>query len=151
MKGEPCNDCSQPIGLNKGMLCSKCSTRRRKVNNPFSYVYHTLKRNSHRRGIPFDLTLQQFKDFAIETDYILNKGTSKKGLTIDRINPAIGYRIDNIQAISNRANVIKQRVYFSYDERRLKVRRLTDWSNAPSYRLSILVSSIDYRQKQNSK
>jgi len=55
----------------------------------------------------FTLTIEQFKQFCTRTEYLLYKGITKSGYTIDRINHERGYEIDNIQVLTNSENVKK--------------------------------------------
>lgn len=112
-------------------LCHACYSRRVKKFNPFFYFFNAERNNARRRNISFELTLQEFKEFAIETDYIRKKGTSSKSLTIDRIRDEIGYRKDNIQIQTNRSNVKKARLRYVPEVFGFRVHKVTDWSNAP--------------------
>jgi len=75
--------------------------------HPLRYCFNSLKQNAKRRGKPFDLTFEQFEEFAIRTDYVNKRGTSAQGYTIDRIDPTKGYTADNIQVLTNAQNVRK--------------------------------------------
>lgn len=48
-----------------------------------------------------------FRQFCIDTDYMLNKGTSKHSYTIDRIDNNKGYTPDNIRVLPNVENARK--------------------------------------------
>ncbi len=99
-------------GRNK---CSTCYNRAYYKRNPEKRTYQALKDNSKRRGKPFDLTFEEFKEFATETDYMANKGIFKKSLHIDRIIETLGYTRGNIQALPNDEN-IKKYLDFRYGE-----------------------------------
>jgi hypothetical protein len=113
------------------LICAACQSRKLKKENPFLYFFNALRNNAKRRGIAFSLSLTQFKNFAIETEYIIKKGQSSKSLTIDRVRPEEGYHIDNIQVLTNRSNVIKHRLSYDHDKRGLRFKKIADWSNAP--------------------
>ena len=70
-------------------------------------AYCNLKANAKRRGKEFSLTFEQFRDFAIKTDYHQKKGVEKESFHIDRIDEEKGYSIDNIQVLTNSQNVKK--------------------------------------------
>ncbi len=125
-----CTNCTNKAGKNR-TICYTCFRKRTKETNPYLYAFDTLRTNSKRRGISFELTLDQFKNFAYETDYIKKKGQTSKSLTIDRVDPANGYRIDNIQVLTNRQNVIKAKIYFCLEHRRFRVKKTSNCSNAP--------------------
>lgn len=101
----PCSsaDCQKPARP-KRTQCPTCSAH----GNPARYAYRHLKANAKRRGKDFTLTFAQFEAFAIETRYLAKCGKSATSYTIDRIDPTRGYHADNIQALTNRENVLKQ-------------------------------------------
>ncbi len=71
-----------------------------------------LKNNARRRGKDFQLTFEQFLEFAVKSGYIAGKGIYKESLHIDRIDETKGYTVDNIQVLTNIENVRK---YLSYN------------------------------------
>lgn len=99
--------------------CSACRSRRYRANNPIKASYQNLRSNAKRRGKEFDLTFEQFKKFAIETEYIVGKGRSRTSYHIDRKDPEKGYTIDNIRVLENHENVRRHRRYLKFmtDER----------------------------------
>jgi hypothetical protein len=114
-------------------LCETCRSREKRKKNPVGYFFNLLRCNAKRRGIEFVLTVDEFRDFCREVDYIKNKGTKTTSLTIDRIDPTKGYRIDNIQAIPKSLNC-KKVVYDHYAQRKFSVQRVGDgWNKAPPY------------------
>jgi hypothetical protein len=70
--------------------------------------YNTLRYNAKRRGKAFDLTFEQFKEFCRKTNYINKKGKTASSYSIDRIRPAEGYTVDNIQVLTLAANSLKK-------------------------------------------
>lgn len=104
--------CKTPHCINKPgkghLICNTCSQRKYREKYPVLAAYNNLKNNAKRRGKDFELTLEQFTKFAVETEYMNKKGRNKTGYTIDRINPNLGYTIDNIQVLTNTQNVKKQ-------------------------------------------
>src|SRR5690606_24327365 len=70
-------------------------------------AYAALRYHAKGRGIFFNLTFEHFEKICLETNYHLKKGKGKKDLTIDRIDPALGYIDSNIQVMTNSANVKK--------------------------------------------
>lgn len=75
------------------------------------YAYSTLKQNAKRRSKHFELTFEQFKAFAIATDYYKRKGRKATCYHIDRIDETRGYTIDNIQVLTNRENAKKYALF----------------------------------------
>lgn len=83
---------------------------RLKNGDPEKYAWMVLRNNARRRGINFELSLDEFRMFCKKTDYIRKKGRKSESFAIDRINESdknIGYRIDNIRVITNGDNVRK--------------------------------------------
>jgi hypothetical protein len=75
------------------------------------YAYQNLKSNSKRRGKAFELTFEEFSEFAIEVDYLKKKGITSTSLHVDRIDENKGYTRDNIQGLENSKNVRKWLIY----------------------------------------
>lgn len=92
--------------------CSRCKWKRFKENNPLKYSFGNLRRRAKQRKKEFALTFEQYRDFAIKTDYARLKGKTSLSLSIDRIDDSRGYIAENIQAISLRENSRKQFVPF---------------------------------------
>lgn len=91
----------------KDRFCAKHSKRFQKEKNEASYVYHLLKSNAGRRDKEFSLTLDEFKLFCKETNYLNLRGKKAGSASIDRINPLKGYTYDNIQIMSLADNSAK--------------------------------------------
>lgn len=88
-------------------LCHKHYAIYRRIKDPVYDRYVNFKGNALRRGKPFEISLQEFRDWCDEKGYIVEKGMRGKNCTIDRIKNNIGYRIDNIQLLTNKANIEK--------------------------------------------
>lgn len=102
----PAYGCRNPIGK-KRRFCYKHHHRYQKYSNPLSYAYQLLKCNAKRRRKPFTLTMEEFKEFCEETNYLVLSGRSKNGLSIDRIDNTRGYEKGNIRAITLSENAQK--------------------------------------------
>lgn len=94
--------------------CNTCHSTKVRRLNPVRAAYRNLRNNSKRRGITFDLTFEQFRKFAIETDYMRGKGKLQKSYTIDRIEAEKGYVEGNLQVLTNQANTIKNKTLEKY-------------------------------------
>lgn len=117
--------CRNKVKKGRGRFCYKCNNRIWRANNPMRSSYNTLRDNSARRKIHFEITYEEFKELCYETDYIAGKGRSKLSYTLDRIiddDPSIGYRKGNIRVITKSANSIKEQ-----DKRRKKKLLQYDW------------------------
>lgn len=106
-KTPSCNNWARPDGKD----CNSCHSRKA---NPIRKAFRMLRHNSKRRGIPFNLTFEQFRAFAIETDYIRGRGKKQKSYTIDRIEPDKGYTAGNLQVLTNQSNSIKNKTLEKY-------------------------------------
>lgn len=84
----------------KDRFCSKHRKRYEKENNFLAYTFNSLKSNAKRRGKDFSLTIEEFKLFCAETNYLALKGRMASSASIDRIRPGEGYHKDNIQILS---------------------------------------------------
>lgn len=105
--------------INSLGLCKKHYNVDQRSRNPLKYSFNNLKSNAKRRGKIFTISFDYFCKFAIETNYILSKGITKTGYTIDCIIEELGYAEGNIRSILNPDNVKKQRrkeMILKYDQ-----------------------------------
>ena len=93
---------------NRSPYCPHCKFVKWKAQNPLRYSFGNLRRRAKRRGKDFSLTFEQYREFAVKTDYARLKGKSSLSLSIDRKNNSRGYHADNIQAMTIRDNCRKQ-------------------------------------------
>ena len=96
----------------KSPYCYRCRWAHFKERNPLRYSFGNLRRRAKQRGKDFSLSFEQYKAFAIRTDYARMKGKTSLSLSIDRKENSKGYSLDNIQALTLRANSRKQFVKF---------------------------------------
>lgn len=92
---------------------------REKNKDPVKYSFQVHKRNAKRRKIPHELTLEEFREFCVETEYMSKKGIYKTSLHIDRIDESKGYTRDNIQTLENSEN-IKKSLKFRYNGQKME-------------------------------
>lgn len=92
----------------KDRLCARHAHIRYKNNNPVAYTYQMIKCNAKRRGHEFTITLEYFEQWAIDNEYMENKGRLATSMSIDRIDPSKGYVPGNLQPLSLSENTIKQ-------------------------------------------
>lgn len=90
-----------------GRVCAKCRRRMDRMNYPLREAFKTLRDNARRRKKPFDLTFQQFKDFAEKHGYMEGKGRESGCLHIDRKDPLKGYTYDNLTVLECTVNSAK--------------------------------------------
>lgn len=93
--------------------CHKHRKQIEAVRNPIQYNYSNLKQNAKRRRKEFNLSIEEFETFVNESGYLDKKGRTKGKFHIDRINPNIGYQLDNIRILECSENVRRRFVpYF---------------------------------------
>ena len=88
-------------------ICYKHKQKKYRKKYPINDAYYHLKSNAKRRGKVFDLTFEQFKEFATQTAYIDKRGRRGTCLSIDRIDNTLGYTITNIRPLTVSANSSK--------------------------------------------
>lgn len=88
-------------------LCHKCRKRWARLKDPEKYAYDNLKRSAEIRKIPFSLELEWFREFCKKTEYAEKRGRSSEDLTVDRIDPALGYTPENVRVIPMCENVAR--------------------------------------------
>lgn len=81
-------------------LCDMHRMRMYKLRNPLAYTFNALRCNAKRRGIDFDLTFEEFRQFAKDNGYMELKGTGANDLSIDRPKNHVGYEIGNMQVLT---------------------------------------------------
>lgn len=122
------NKCQTPGCRNncRGKICETCVSRNKRQKNPIRYAYETLRSNVYRRKGKawFYLTFEEFKQYAVETEYIGKKGITKVGYHIDRMDDTMGYFIGNIQPLTNVLNLGKRykKLNYEWDEEEGKMR-----------------------------
>lgn len=103
--------CQTPKCTNKPQkyrkFCPKCRYRTWAKKNPLRAGFINLRKRAKSRGKEFYLTFEQYKSFAIKTNYHINKGRSANSYHIDRIDENGPYSIDNIQVLTNSQNIRK--------------------------------------------
>lgn len=97
---------NEPIAK-KGGLCHKHYARKIREQDPVYARYNQFKSNATRRGKDFSVTLEEFRRFCIDNNYITVKGNRGQNATIDRVDNSHGYHIWNLQVIPGRSNYSK--------------------------------------------
>lgn len=91
-------NCKKPVKTSK--LCSKHYLQEWRKNNPLKYAYSNLKSSAKKRNHEFAISFEYFCKFAIETDYIGQKGKKSTSYSIDRIKNELGYIEGNLQILT---------------------------------------------------
>jgi len=102
-----CIKCHQKQAEKHKKTCCSCNYLQKKASNPVRVAYTSLKYHAKERGKEFSLTLEQFKEFCIKSNYLNCKGIEKHSYHIDRIDETKGYEIGNVQLLTNVQNVRK--------------------------------------------
>lgn len=118
-------------------FCPKCQKRIWRMNNPEKDAFNNLKHSATRRGIPFDLSFEDFLQFCHKTQYIQGKGRTVEGLSVDRINDNPergyhGYRADNIQPLTVGDNSAKYQLEYCWRTKQAKVVKHIPGPKAPA-------------------
>ena len=91
----------------RGRKCNTCYARTWDAAHPLNRLFRNLKAHAKARRKSFTLTFEDFEAVAIASGYHEHHGATADGLTVDRIDPARGYEVDNIQFLTNSANAKK--------------------------------------------
>lgn len=89
-------------------LCWKCRSRQLKARHPATYVLNAIRQRAKKRGVSCTITLTEFKTWCEDTGYLEGRGRKADSLTIDRIDPDLGYSLDNIRVLGHRENSLRQ-------------------------------------------
>lgn len=96
-------------------FCYRCISRQNRERYGVQSTFYFLRGNAKRRGIDFDLTLEQFRVFCTNTEYLKLKGKKSGSMSIDRIDNRRGYEIDNIRLITLAENSRKRAVDYKIE------------------------------------
>ena len=105
-----CTACNSDSPKNR-KLCNACRYAKSKLENPILVAFTSLRSHAKARSKEFSLTLEQFTEFCIRTEYITKRGITANGYHIDRVDETLGYTHDNIQILKNSDNVRKYRQF----------------------------------------
>jgi hypothetical protein len=96
-----------------GKFCRHHWCQVQRAKDPVRYSYNNKKSRAKQRGIFWDLTIEQFRQFCYETEYISKTGKITGSYDVDRIieGPIPGYTITNIQILEKIANIKKYKKY----------------------------------------
>lgn len=101
------------IPKGNSVLCPTCTSRKSRLSDLVRYSYNNKKHRADERGIFWDLTLEEFREFCHETDYISKTGKVTGSYDVDRIieGKTPGYTKGNIQILDKIANIKKYKRY----------------------------------------
>jgi hypothetical protein len=88
--------------------CNTCRSRDCRLRDPVRYFLNNLRESARKRGIYFDLELEEFRAWAIKQNFRFYSGDSRaKTDSVDRIENDKGYIIKNIQKLTVSQNAKK--------------------------------------------
>lgn len=100
--------------------CKACANAymKRYMNETGKGRFRRLKKNSFQDKVPVNMTETEFVEWfnrqemkchycKAQLEFVYGRHWNWNGLTIDRVNPQIGYTIDNIVLACRRCNIIK--------------------------------------------
>lgn len=95
-------------------FCANCRSKQSRLKDPERYAYNNVKSRARKANIPFTITLEQFREFCVRTEYMVGKGKTIGSYNVDRIieGPLPGYTIENIQCLDKQKNIKK---YLDYN------------------------------------
>lgn len=89
---------------------------RNESKDPQRAAYNRLKGHAKARGKEFSISLEYFRQFCHQVDYIANKGRSSTAYHIDRKDETKGYVEGNLQVLTNAENVRKYKRWKGLNE-----------------------------------
>ena len=89
-------------------------------NSYKKYLLRSAKQRASKQGIPFDITISDFKHIGDRQG-----GTYEDSPSIDKIIPELGYVRGNVWVVSNKANRIKNNA--TLEELKLLIKNLEDF------------------------
>jgi hypothetical protein len=104
------NDCRTGTRMknpSKHRLCSTHAKELSRLRDPIRATFVEKRSNAKRRGIAWDLTLEEYTEVVMQQEYMDNRGCQRHCLHIDRIDHTRGYEVGNLQIITCSENVVK--------------------------------------------
>jgi hypothetical protein len=91
----------------RGRFCYRCEHENRKRNNPYKYWLGVNRRNAKRRRKKWNISLEYWVKWCDATGYLALKGRFKYQMSIDRIDPTLGYVDGNLAPLTVGDNASK--------------------------------------------
>jgi hypothetical protein len=106
-----------------GTLCSTHRSQQSRLKDPVKYAFHCKRHRAKEREIFWDLTLEQFRQFCYDTEYMDKKGQTLGSYNVDRIieGKTPGYTVGNIQILEKSDNIRKYKKYDAETKRAVEV------------------------------
>lgn len=85
-------------------MCNTCRDRAWRAAHPENHLWKNLKASARKRGLPFNLTLEEFMEFCRENNFVARVGRGSDDATVDRRDPREGYSKANLRVLSGEEN-----------------------------------------------
>jgi len=85
-------------------VCHTCRDRMWRAAHPEHHLWNNLKKSARKRGVEFTLTVDEFKEFCRENNFVAKVGRGPEDATVDRRDPRQGYHKGNLRVLSNVEN-----------------------------------------------
>jgi hypothetical protein len=103
-----CNICETKPARPGGLVCYACHKRKCRAADPVKSFYTTLYWNAQRRKKEFTITLEYFRQWVIDENFIVGSGRGPEADTVDRKENHLGYIPGNLQKLSKSVNSSKK-------------------------------------------
>lgn len=96
---------------NKADILAK--KRQWNTDNPIKYILNNVRSRASREGLEFNLNAEDIiipdvcPYLKVPLTLVFGKGKQEYNMSLDRINPTLGYVKGNVQVISKKANTMK--------------------------------------------
>lgn len=98
-------------------FCGSCRKRQSRERDAVAYSYRNIMDRAKQRNKPFTITLEYFRQFCYETEYIKGKGRNAKSFTVDCVENDKGYVPGNLAVRTLEENARKSWKQLNYDWR----------------------------------
>lgn len=104
-------------------LCSTHRSQQSRMKDPIKYAFYCKRHRAKERGIFWDLTLDEWREFCHETEYMNKKGRTIGSFDVDRIveGKTPGYTKTNIQILEKVKNIKKYKKYDQQSKKAVEV------------------------------
>lgn len=85
-------------------MCNTCRDRAWRAAHPVHHLWNNLKKSAKKRGVPFELALEEFELFCRDNNFVARVGRGPEDATVDRRDPTKGYNRDNLRVLTGGEN-----------------------------------------------
>lgn len=95
--------------------CGTCRSKKYRSNDQVRYFLNNLRRSAIKRKIFFDLSLDEFRKWAIKEEFRFGIKAHRDRDSVDRKERHLGYTLSNIQKLTVSENSKKYQNYEQYN------------------------------------